>query len=140
MDTNMPAASNSESESNATVTIDLVKRVSRRVAIGIPLELAIAGEGITSEDYQAYLDEHTELAVLVDVAKCRFIEYAIAALLAAKNPSSNIRWFLERLYPEEFGEKRGKEKQKEREKPCQTIAGVPEELVIEARRQAQRFS
>jgi hypothetical protein len=93
---------------NVDVTIELVQRVSERVAIGIPLELAVAGEGLSREEYEGQLRERPELATIQDVTIREFIEDCIRKLLQAKDPSANIRWLLERLYPEIFGKKCGK--------------------------------
>jgi hypothetical protein len=87
-----------------TVTVELVQRVSERVAIGIPLQYAVAGEGVSCAEYEEHLREHPELKTIQDVTTREFLEDCIQALLQAKNPSANIRWLLERLYPEDFGE------------------------------------
>jgi hypothetical protein len=97
--------SNESNDANATVA--LVQRVSKRVAIGIPLELAVAGEGLIRTVYEELLRKHPELAIIQDVAKREFLEVCIRTLLQAKNPSANIRWLLERLYPDDFGKLRG---------------------------------
>lgn len=96
-------------ESNdVSVTVELVKRVSERVAIGIPLPLAVAGEGLSCAEYEAQLRERPELAAIQDVTRRDFLEDCIQKLLQAKNPSANIRWLLERLYPDIFGNQRAK--------------------------------
>jgi GTP cyclohydrolase FolE2 len=81
----------------------LVLRVSERLAIGISLQLAVAGEGLSSAEYERLLRENPELATLQAVTQREFVEDCIRKLLQAKNPSANIRWLLERLYPEFFG-------------------------------------
>jgi hypothetical protein len=81
----------------------LVLRVSERLAMGISLELAVAGEGLSCVEYEKLLRENPELATLQAVTQREFVEDCIRKLLQAKNPSANIRWLLERLYPEFFG-------------------------------------
>jgi hypothetical protein len=93
---------------NVDVTVELVQRVSERVAIGITLELAVAGEGLSRAEYEEQLRERPELAAIQDVTSREFIEDCIQKLLQAKDPSANIRWLLERLYPDIFGKQRAK--------------------------------
>jgi hypothetical protein len=84
----------------------LVLRVSERLAIGISLQLAVAGEGLSGAEYEKLLRENPELATLQAVTQREFVEDCLRKLLQAKNPSANIRWLLERLYPEFFGDPR----------------------------------
>ena len=124
-----------ESESNVTnVTVTLVKRVSERVAMGIPLNLALAGEPVTQEEYEEQLSQHPELAVLQDIARREFLEDAIDVLFSARNAGANIRWWLEHFYPEIFAKSKPEE-----EEPGETpiILGYTNEQVEEARRLAQ---
>jgi hypothetical protein len=90
------------------LTDALVHRVSKRVAIGISLKLTLAGEGLTCEEYEKQLREHPEFAAIQAKAKCEFLELCIHTLLSAKDPSVNIRWLLERVYPDIFGNQRPK--------------------------------
>lgn len=85
------------------VTVALVERVSDRVATGVPLSCALAGEPVSLAEYEEHLREHPELAALEGVAKRKFIQKAVGVLLTAKDSSANIRWLLERLYPDVFG-------------------------------------
>lgn len=121
--------SESTATANATVTITitktLVKRVSERVAKGVPLKLALAGEPVTLEQYEEQLSQHPELAILQDVAKREILEDALTTLFSGKSASPNIRWWLTTVYPEIFDKR-----EPEKEEPVkQTIRGVPEEEV-----------
>ncbi len=95
--------------SPAAITAALVERVSDRIATGFPLELALAGESVSRADYEQQLREHPEFANLANVAKRKFLQSAIAVLLNARDSSANIRWLLERLYPEVFSRNRESE-------------------------------
>ncbi|HTV42052.1 MAG TPA: hypothetical protein VMF08_15895 [Candidatus Sulfotelmatobacter sp.] len=131
-----PASTLTSTETGTeTVTVAFVERISHRVAMGIPLDLALAGESVTEENYKEHLEADPELARIEGAARCRFVEQAIAALLAVENPSTNIRWLLERLYPEEFCLRRAAD-DAEKEKPRQTILGVPEEFTEQMRAEA----
>jgi hypothetical protein len=88
------------------VTAALVDRVAERVATGVPLVHALAGEPLSLEDYEERLREHPDLAAMEGVAKRKFIQKTVGILLSAKDSSANIRWLLERLYPEVFGLRR----------------------------------
>ncbi|HEV2319961.1 MAG TPA: hypothetical protein VGV18_09435 [Verrucomicrobiae bacterium] len=84
-------------ESKSNVTVELVERVSRRVGLGIPLLLALAGEGVSCAEYEERLRGDARLADLDHLAKRQVQEYFIAKLLGVEDPSSNIRWLLERI-------------------------------------------
>ena len=68
----------------AEITPDLVKRVSERIASGIPIRLALAGEGVTVLEYKDHLFNHPELQAIQDVEKRKFLENAINMLWNAK--------------------------------------------------------
>ena len=99
-----------ESESNVTVTVALVERVSDRLATGVPLALALAGEPVGCAEYEEQLRQHPELAAHEGVAKRKFLQNLIKRLLNAEDSSANIRWLLERLYADVF---RGQQKSNE---------------------------
>ena len=124
----------------------LVDRVAERMATGVPLIHALAGEPVNLEEYQEHLREHPELAALEGVAKRKFIQKAVGALLAAKDSSANIRWLLERLYPEVFGPGRGRDRLRGLDRDegdvavsVTTIAGMSEEEVRLLREDAKRL-
>lgn len=89
-------------ESEASVTVALVERVSDRLATGVPLSLALAGEPVSCAEYEEHLRQHPELAGQLGVAKRKFLQNAIKVLLDSKNASANVRWLLEWLYPDAF--------------------------------------
>ena len=108
-----------------------MERVSQRVAKGIPLELALAGESVTEEDYKEHLEQNPKLAAIEGAAKCRFLEEAIGGLLRGDNASANIRWLLERVYPDLFTRSREDEVEAAEEKRLPTIVGMTEEEIEE---------
>ncbi|HEV2453100.1 MAG TPA: hypothetical protein VGY98_02500 [Verrucomicrobiae bacterium] len=126
------------------VTAALVDRVSDRVATGVPLVHALAGEPISLADYEAQLRARPDLAALEGVAKRKFIQRTVGILIAAKDSSANIRWLLERLYPEVFGpgRDRGGERgagENEVAVNVTAIAGMSEEEVRLLREDAKRL-
>jgi hypothetical protein len=99
---NLPATT--ESESN--ISVALVERVSDRIATGVPLSLALAGEALSRAEYEELLRRNPELAAHEAVAKRKFLQNAITILLAGNDSAANMRWLLERLYPDVFGGRR----------------------------------
>ena len=89
-------------ESDSNITVALVERVSDRVATGVPLSLALAGEPVSGAEYEEHLRQHPALAAHEGVAKRKFLQNAIKMLMKAKDSSANTRWLLERLYPDVF--------------------------------------
>ena len=134
METEKSTAMN-EPESESSITAELVGRVSQRVAMGIPLRLALAGEPVGCAEYEEHLRQHPKLAVLEDVAKLRFLENAMNILLNGQNAAGNFRWLIELVYSGLFAEAR--EEGAEPAPQKQTILGVPEEALEEARRKAR---
>jgi hypothetical protein len=67
------------------ITPDLVKRVSERIASGIPIRLALAGEGVTVSEYKDHLFNHPEPQAIQDVEMRKFLENAINMLLECEN-------------------------------------------------------
>ncbi|HTV40240.1 MAG TPA: hypothetical protein VMF08_06680 [Candidatus Sulfotelmatobacter sp.] len=96
----MNSPTTTDSESN--ITVALVQRVSDRLAGGVPLTLALAGEPATCAEYEEQLRQRPELAAHEGVAKRKFLQNTVKKLMNAKDSSANIRWLLERLYPEVF--------------------------------------
>ncbi len=95
-------------ESGSNVTVALVERVSDRLATGVPLVLALAGEPVSCAEFEEHLRENPGLADQLGIAKRKFLQNAIKVLLDSKNASANIRWLLERFYPEVFdGQREG---------------------------------
>ena len=120
------------------ITPDLVRKVSERLASGIPLRLALAGEGVTVVDYKEHLFKHPELQAILDIEKRKFLENAINMLLECENRGVHIRWLLERFYPHALKPEPGEGEADENEKP-KTVAGVPEKFILLFREQAKRL-
>jgi hypothetical protein len=127
---NMDTLEGNEAESN--ITRALVDRVSQRRAVGMPLRIALAGEHVTCEEYEAHLSEHPELAELEDEAKRKLLERAMGVLLDGKEAAANFRWLIELVYADVIGQ--GDEGEPKEEKGL--VAGVTEEELEEARRYA----
>jgi hypothetical protein len=124
------------------ITVELVDRVSERVATGVPLDLALAGEPVSVEEYEEHLRQHPELAAREGVAKRMFLQKTVGALLTNgdASTSANIRWLLERLYPDVFERGREGKRDEATVEPIQTIRGVPEEVLNLVREEVQRNS
>lgn len=118
-------------ETKTAITPELVDRVSERRAMGMPLKVALAGEGVTCGDYEMKLKEDPKLAGREHLAKRRFLERALTLMLNGKDAAGNFRWLIERVYKDVIGSK-----EDEPEEEHQTILGVPEHVLNEARRQA----
>ena len=112
----------------------LVERVSRRLAMGMPLKIALAGEGVKRAEYKDFLLRHPEMEDLQDVAKQKFLENAFEIMLEGEQAAGNFRWLIELVYRGVVG---GDEDQPTTQKP--TILGIPEEIVEQMRRNAQKF-
>jgi len=113
------------------VTAALVRRVSNRVAKGIPIRLALAltGELVTLHAYERQLRRHPKLRAIQARAKLKFLEKAIDAICS--QPSPMLRWYLERRFahvfcPLEEDEKFEAEAELDRDPETQNLAEVPE--------------
>ena len=82
------------------ITPELVERVSEITALGIPLRLALAKERLSVPEYEEELNRNPELKAIEDEAKCKFLHHAISQLLKLEDPSANIRWLIEKFYPD----------------------------------------
>jgi hypothetical protein len=125
-----------EPKPKANVTAVLVKRVSERVAKGIPLKLALAGEPVAQADYEEQLRQSAELAAIQDAAKREFLEDALDTLIHGKHARPNIRWLLGVLYPGLFAKSPGED---EARLAKQNSAGIPDELLKRIQEAARRF-
>lgn len=98
---NIPAARDQKSKPAAVaVTTAIVMRVIQRVENGIPVKIAIGGEGITLRDYLQYLRDHPKLENLQAAAVRKFMERAVQAMLAEEKPAASYRWLLEHCHPD----------------------------------------
>ncbi len=119
-----------------TIDADLVDRVFQRTAMGIPLRIALAGEGVNQIEYKDALLKDPELAVLEDVAKRKFLETAFGVILDGENvvAAANYRWLIELVYKDTIG---SGSPQNEPENQKQTILGLPNELLERIRTDAR---
>jgi hypothetical protein len=132
------AESQSALISKEDITVALVERVSERVAKGVPLRLAAAREGLSRADYEECLRRHPELALRQDSANGEFVEFCIRKLLDVEDPSSNIRWLLERLNPDLFADRKARESGSVAAS-VPTIVGMTEEELRQFREAAKRL-
>jgi len=137
----------SEAEASALlskedVTVALVERVSERVAKGVPLRFAVAREGLSRAEYEELLRGRPELALRQDSANGEFVEFCIRKLLDVEDPSSNIRWLLERLNPDLFADRKTRQNENGNESVAvsvTTIGGMTEEEVRQFQEAAKRL-
>ncbi len=113
----------------------LVDRVAECLAMGIPLNIALAGEGVTRAEYKEQLARDPELQSRQDVAKKNFLKNSINMLLEGENRGANIRWLLELVYPDTFANPDGNA---ESPKTKPTILGLSEEEVRLLRENASK--
>jgi hypothetical protein len=117
--------------SASPITPALIMRVSERLALGMPLRIALAGEPVTRAEYKDYLLAHPELAGLQDVAKQKFLESAFDVLLDGETAAANYRWLIELIYKGVIGYDEDAQQEKERlhekwgenqnHSPCQSM-------------------
>ena len=129
-----PDMSDPSDTPDSKITPTLVNRVSERLALGMPLRLALAGEGVTRAEYKEHLHQHPELEELQEVAKQKFLENAFDVLLDGENAAANYRWLIELIYKGVIG---SQEDESGKTKP--TILGLPEEVVEQMRQNAQKL-
>jgi hypothetical protein len=116
------------------VTTALVMRVVERVENGIPVKIAIAGEGVTLEVYLQYLREHPKLEALQETAKRKFMERAVNAMLSEEKPGASYRWLLEHCHPDLLAQPG------DNNNPAtasQTVAGLPNNILERIREHAR---
>ncbi|HEV2331244.1 MAG TPA: hypothetical protein VGY56_20880 [Verrucomicrobiae bacterium] len=122
------------------VTPELVFRVSKLVARGVPIHIALEGEPVTAAAYKKHLQRHPELAAIQAQAKIKFLHTATDLITARPGPL--LRWLLERRFPHVFGQLKhdGKSDDASEPEPAQkhqTIAGVSEEELEQDRQYAR---
>jgi len=125
---------NSPPNLESLITPALVDRVSQRLAMGMPLKIALAGEGVKRAEYKEHLRQHPELEELQDIAKRKFLENAFNVMLDGENAAANFRWLIELVYPNVLGSEND-ESAKPNQK--QTIVGLPEETLERMREYAR---
>lgn len=132
--------SSSKPGPDSKVTPALVERVSKLVARGIPVHIALEGEPVTAAAYKKQLQRHTELAAIQSQAKIKFLDNATE--LITSKPGPLLRWLLERRFPHVFGQLKYDEKSGDESEPAQktqTIAGVSEEELEQDRKNARNL-
>ncbi|MGH8022537.1 MAG: hypothetical protein ACRED1_03070 [Limisphaerales bacterium] len=117
------------------ITTALVLRVINRVENGIPVRIAIGGEGVTLGAYRQYLREHPKLEALQEGAKRKFMEQAVTAILGEEKPGAAYRWLLTNCHPDLLAQANDDAPVETR----QTMAGVPEEVVEYIRERAANW-
>jgi hypothetical protein len=131
--------SSSKPGPESKVTPDLVHRVSKLVAKGIPTRIALEGEPVTAAAYKKHLQRHPELAAIQAAAKIKFLD--VTTDLIASKSNSMLRWLLEHRFAHVFCNSNDDEESDDASESApqsktQTLAGVPEHLVDELRKQA----
>ncbi|HEX3624773.1 MAG TPA: hypothetical protein VH280_05030 [Verrucomicrobiae bacterium] len=119
---------------NAKVTAALVDRVAERLAMGMPLKIALAGENVTCAEYKDALRESPELQDLQDLGKRKVLENAYSILLQGDQAPANWRWLIEIVYKDVLGSQ-----DEDFPKQKQTIFGFPEEILNQIRENAKRL-
>lgn len=87
-----------------SITLEVVRRVSDRVAVGSTLSLALAAEcdpKINVETWKKALSAHPEFYPLYEGSKGKFLDEAMRRL-AAHEDAKYLCWLLERRYPGMF--------------------------------------
>jgi hypothetical protein len=112
----------------------LVDRVSERLAMGMPLKMALAGENITRAEYKEALQKHPELQDLQELAKRKVLENAYRILLDGDQAPANWRWLIELIYKDTIG---GHDEDFPKQK--QTVFGFPEEILNQIREHAKHL-
>jgi hypothetical protein len=145
----MNNTANSKPGADSKITPELVYRVSELVAKGISIRLALEAECVTFDAYKKHLQRHPELRAVQAAAKIKFLNVTIG--LISKKNGPMLRWLLERRHSRDFSPKTGEADENESDfdteteteaapkPPTQTIAGVPEHLVGEGRKNDQKL-
>jgi hypothetical protein len=133
---------NSKSGPESKVTIELVHRVSARVAKGIPVRTALADEPVSYSAYRQQLRRHPELAAIQAAAKIKFLDTTFDMIFS--KPNALVRWILERRHPdivrpisEDPDDDSDTDTPSKPAQTKQTIVGVPEDVLDAARKEAQ---
>jgi hypothetical protein len=116
------------------ITPALVDRVSERLAMGMPLKMALAGENVTRAEYKDALQQHPELQDLQELGKRKVLENAYSILLQGDQAAANWRWLIELIYKDVIGSQ-----DDDSPKQKQTIFGFPEEVLNQIREHAKHL-
>jgi hypothetical protein len=115
------------------ITAALVMRVAGRLETGLPLKVALAGEGVAVDAYMQHLREHSKLEAVHETAKRKFMERAVNAMLEEVKPAASYRWLLEHCHPDLLAQPGDAGSAA----ALQTIAGLPNELLERMREYAK---
>lgn len=86
------------------ITLEVVKRVSERVGMGMPLKQALQAEGhkqINEGSWKMALKRHPEMLPHYESAKATFLDRAMRRLAEA-DQLKYLCWLLERRHPDLF--------------------------------------
>ena len=118
----------------AHITLEVVKRVSERVGIGLTLQLALAAEHdpcINCDSWEKAIKRNAEFVAPYAAAKADFLQKALSRLAEAQD-LANLRWLLERRHSDLFA------------RPSdttinvsQSIVGIPDDVLAKAREYAK---
>ncbi|MGH7980331.1 MAG: hypothetical protein ACREE6_13230 [Limisphaerales bacterium] len=131
-----PDMSGAGVEAEQELSVALVDRVARRVALGMPLKIALAEESVSCQEYLNQLWDRPELAEREELARQKFLEHALNVILDGKDTAGNFRWLIGLVYADVLGsedEARADEKEG-------TMKGIPEYVVKYIRREAAKAS
>jgi hypothetical protein len=134
MQTEPPTPPNPDPNPQPKITTALIDRVSERLAMGLPLKMALAGEKVTRAEYKDYLSKFPELQDLQELAKRKVLESAFSVMLEGEQAAANWRWLIELIYKDVLGNQ-----DDESPKQKQTILGIPEEIIEQMRENAKRL-
>lgn len=87
-----------------SITLEVVRRVSHRVGRGLTLKLALVAENkltVNEETWKKALAAHPEFSPLYEAGKGKFLDMATQRL-AKSGELQNLRWLLERRFPDLF--------------------------------------
>lgn len=115
------------------ITTALVMRVVERLESGLALKIAIAGEGVTLDQYRHYVREHPRLEALQETARRKFMERALNAMLDEEKPAASYRWLLEHCHPDLLARAGDADSSQSSE----TIAGLPNHVLDRIREYAK---
>lgn len=111
-------------------------RVIERVENGIPVKIAIGGEGVALDAYLEYLRAHPKLEALQGTARRKFMERAVSAMLGEEKPGVSYRWLLEHCHTDLLAQP-GDESTESKQRSV--IGGMTEEEVRQLQEEARKL-
>jgi hypothetical protein len=119
------------------ITPDVVRRVSRRASMGMPLDMALEAENnpeINPDCWAEALKTNPAFAAEFAATRARFYEDALSRLLEAEDPKW-LCWVLEHCHAGAFSG--ASDEAEETEEEQQEILGIPNDLLARAREYAR---